>query len=129
MNNRFSSLLHNANTNLKPLGKKLFWLYITLFVLGCSGMIFGVCTLVLKIADIGSAAMTPWWEIGMLIIVSWYVTKTFIQESFNLVSKDKPKPIRLIPETSPNIVPIQKIDSTSSKDNVIPFYKRKSSND
>lgn len=125
MKNRISLLFSGANTTLKPLGKSLFYLYITLFFLGCAGIIFSISTIVLKIANIGSATTTPWWEITMLLVVSWYTIKTFINESYNLIGKDKLQTQSKTPSPAPMLVINH---HTPSNSNVIPFVKKNEKN-
>jgi hypothetical protein len=120
MKKRVSLLLSNANTTLKPLGKMLFYFYITLFFLGCAGIMYGLTLAIFKIIQIGSGAITPWWEITLLIIVSWYMTRVFIKESINLIGKESPQP-------QPNNIAspsISTMDHTTIRSNVIQFKKK-----
>jgi hypothetical protein len=78
-------------TNLKPLGKALFYLYITLSLLGCLGIVFGSIASVLKLMRINEMVFTPWWEIVALIMISWGMMKLFIREGIDMLDSKWPE--------------------------------------
>lgn len=95
MNKFISSLRNTTTATLTSFGKSVFYLYITLSVLGFTGVLFGTITLILKVSHI-SAMLTPWWEIISLIAISWITMNMFTKESLALVETKSPEQQKVI---------------------------------
>jgi hypothetical protein len=112
-------------SKLTRLGMSLFYFYMSLVLLGCAGMLYGVITFIQKCMHIHSSLATSWWEVIALMGVSWLMVKVFLREGYGLLDMDN---IQILPKTNPpeqeHASPHAHVPSNSSS-NVI-LFKRKS---
>jgi hypothetical protein len=115
MMKNISSIFSTARNKLTRLGLCLFYFYMLLALLGCMGVIFGITTVIQNLIFFSSGTNTAWWEVIALILVSWFMTKIFLLESFKLVDLDGSKTLHKPDDTEE--------EQKKSISNVIPFNK------
>ncbi|GEM_PF-5483374 len=106
-----------ARTKLSRLGMALFYAYISLSVVGCAGVVFGIIVMIMKLAQISSTIDAPLWQTVALTLVSAIMIKIFKRESLSLLGLEGVQQIKTMVEEVEQV-------KQASNSNVIPFVRK-----
>ena len=112
-------ILKEAKSKLTRLGLALFYFYLLLVLVGSSGVIYGIITLILKVIHFNATFDSSLWEVIALIVASWFMAKIFLYESMSLIGKDISK------QSSSHNLAKQETDQLNESDSKVIAFDRK----
>ena len=106
------TVINEVKAKLSRLGMCLFFFYVLLIVVGCTGIAYGFVMLLLHCINVRSALNVSIWQTILAILACWFMIKIFLRECYNLLGiKNIGKILQSSDENvtiNSNVIPIRK---------------------